>query len=68
MIGAGEGEFQTAVLEPTASSSRLEEEDDDVAGSVEPAMSTQNSIFPRVFSILIPFQPGSHEELYGSRK
>ena len=32
-----------------ASSSRLEEEDDDMAGSVEPAMSTQNSIFLCLF-------------------
>ena len=32
-----------------ASSSRLEEEDDDVAGSVEPAMSTQKLDLPSVF-------------------
>ena len=55
MIGAGEGELQTAAQRSRASSSRLEEEDDDVAGLVELAMSTQNTTFPWVFPILTPF-------------
>ena len=47
-----------------ASSSRLEEEDDDVSGSVEPAISIKNSIFPLSFSILTPFQADSHKNLF----
>ena len=38
-----------------ASSSRPKEENDDVAGSTEPAMSTQNSIFPQFFLTLTLF-------------
>ena len=53
---------------PAASSFRLEEEDDDVAASIEPTMSTQNLTFPRIFSILTLFQTVSHEKLYGSKK
>ena len=36
-IGAVEGHFQTAAQRTRVSSSYLKEEDDDVAGSVEPA-------------------------------
>ena len=59
--GAAEDEFQTPTQRTRSSSSCLEEEDNDVADSVEPAMSNHNPIFPWFFSILTLFQIGSHE-------
>ena len=61
-----EFKFQIAAWWKRAFSSFPEEEDDDVAGSTKLAKSTQNPIFLWVFSILLPFQTGSHENVYGS--
>ena len=64
MIGAMELEFQTGAQWKRASSSCLEEEDDDVAGLVsQPKIRS----LPWFFSILPLFQTGSHDNVYGSR-
>ena len=62
MIRVMELEFQMAAQRMCASSSCLEEEDNDMASSIEPAMSTQNPTFSQFFSILAPFQTGFHEK------
>ena len=55
MIGAGERCFKTAVLLDMRVFLFTEEEDDDVANSVEHAMSNRTVTLPQFFLILILF-------------